>query len=323
MSEYEKYVKMIKELTGWDEATIERKIEEVLESTKIKTIGKSFLTKSGAAKYLFWLVGGKEKPNVLTVAQLYEGYSGTLYARVLSKAGPHEITLRDGTPHRVAGLVVGDATGSVRITLWDEKTSLADTLSVGDCVKLSGCMLCNNKLRFTSLEKVPEAEANLPPVEDIPLYPRKYFISTFKFLGKLCEVRCKIAAVKRGRYVFKACPTCGFALRNSYCYKCRTEITSPQKKVCIPVVLDDGTARIESVLWDSTVKKLLGITSDMVEIFEVDYEHAYKVLKEALEGKDIVVRGFMVKEGVEYRFKVYDADFANYRDELRWVKRTS
>jgi len=42
-----------------------------------------------------------------------------------------------GGEGRVGNITIGDATGKVRMTLWDEKTKIMDDLNIGDCIEIT------------------------------------------------------------------------------------------------------------------------------------------------------------------------------------------
>ncbi|OPY21010.1 MAG: Replication factor A [Methanomethylovorans sp. PtaU1.Bin093] len=61
-------------------------------------------------------------------------------AKVISVSPTKEFTRGDGTTGRVGNLIVADDTGSIRITLWDEKADLVNdnTIQIGQNLKIGG-----------------------------------------------------------------------------------------------------------------------------------------------------------------------------------------
>jgi replication factor A1 len=59
-----------------------------------------------------------------------------LQGKVLATDSVRTFDRDDGSEGRVANLVLGDPTGRVRITLWDERADLADEFSVGESVEV-------------------------------------------------------------------------------------------------------------------------------------------------------------------------------------------
>ncbi|WP_440953071.1 OB-fold nucleic acid binding domain-containing protein [Methanococcoides sp. FTZ1] len=61
-------------------------------------------------------------------------------AKVVSVFGVREFNRNDGTIGRVGNLMVADETGSIRLTLWDDRADLLKDkkIEVGDCMEISG-----------------------------------------------------------------------------------------------------------------------------------------------------------------------------------------
>ena len=85
-------------------------------------------------------------------------------AKVVSKSEVRNISAgRDGSPHRVCDALVGDETGSVYLTLWDdniEKVNAEDTIKVGNgYVSLFRGNMRLNVGRYGTIEVAKEALA--------------------------------------------------------------------------------------------------------------------------------------------------------------------
>ncbi|NYT20077.1 MAG: replication factor A [Methanosarcinales archaeon] len=61
-------------------------------------------------------------------------------AKVVSVFDVREFNRNDGTTGRVGNVMVADETGSIRLTLWDERAELIKngSIEVGDCMEISG-----------------------------------------------------------------------------------------------------------------------------------------------------------------------------------------
>jgi hypothetical protein len=324
--EYEKYVRMIKEIyPNWDDETIKKKICEVIdENTQTTQDGRrlTWLTRSGAAKLLFVSVGGIEKKEgPVKIEKIVEGLSGIVIARILRIAEPRDVTFQDGTVHKVCDVIVGDDTGSLTMSLWDERIESISGFNRDDALKLSGCIYQRNKIVCRSFEEADEEESkDLPFADEVPLCPRRFLATLARQFGQVCECRCQTVGVFRSSYIFNACPNCGSSLKGAFCYKCKEEVSEPNKKARAPVMLDDGTMRIRGVLWDQTLKKLAGKGIKLVEICTVDFNRAYEMLKELLLGKELLIRGYIVKSDFGLELRISDADFvAKLEPELKFI----
>ena len=58
--------------------------------------------------------------------------------KVVSISDIHEFSRSDGSTGRVANLKVGDETGTIRVSLWDELVDVADKIEVGEHLQISG-----------------------------------------------------------------------------------------------------------------------------------------------------------------------------------------
>lgn len=106
--------------------------------------------------------------------------SGTVnfVARIISVFEPKEFTRNDGTIGRVGNLIVGDETGRIKVTLWDNMADLIKTgkVIVGKSVQVSGYTkqgysgveinIGNNGVLAESDEEV-EVAANAQQIKDI------------------------------------------------------------------------------------------------------------------------------------------------------------
>jgi replication factor A1 len=62
----------------------------------------------------------------------------SFFAKVMGKTDPKEFDRKDGEKGWVATLLVGDATGTTRVVLWDEKAGAAVDITVGDVLEIIG-----------------------------------------------------------------------------------------------------------------------------------------------------------------------------------------
>ncbi|QLC49000.1 replication factor A [Methanolobus zinderi] len=101
-----------------------------------------------------------------------------LIAKVMSVFPAKEFNRNDGTIGRVANLIVADDTGSIRLTLWDDKADLVKTgdIEIGQNFQISGYVkegysgievnIGNNGILCESEEKI-EACVDCTKIEDV------------------------------------------------------------------------------------------------------------------------------------------------------------
>ena len=107
---------------------------------------------------------------IYTVRGLTEDARGiTIRVRVLSKDQPRVVKTKDGKEHRVVDIEVGDRTGRIFLSLWDEMVDLVDE---GDLVDIENGYVNRfkgrlrlNVGRFGKLEKVEDP--SFPKAEEL------------------------------------------------------------------------------------------------------------------------------------------------------------
>jgi len=62
----------------------------------------------------------------------------SFFCKVIDKTEPNEFDRKDGEKGWVATLLVGDATGTTRVVLWDEKAGAVVDIAVGDVLEIIG-----------------------------------------------------------------------------------------------------------------------------------------------------------------------------------------
>jgi ssDNA-binding replication factor A large subunit len=117
------------------------------------------------------------------ISDLSLGMSGvSVRGRVLGTDPVREFERDDGSTGQVANLLVGDETGRVRVTLWDDSTTLAETLGPGDAVEvLDGYVRerdgdlelhCNDRSAIETLDGPIEYEPSATSIASLELGER-------------------------------------------------------------------------------------------------------------------------------------------------------
>ena len=119
----------------------------------------------------------EEEDNTILIKDISEGQSNVeVIGRITDIPPIREFSRKDGTVGKVGSLVIKDNTGSIRLTLWNDKVDLLNNLKVGDVVEITGATSrsWNNKIDLNSigttevvkLEKGEYDESNYPIVKD-------------------------------------------------------------------------------------------------------------------------------------------------------------
>ena len=135
---------------------------------------------------------GRDKVKIENIAA--ESGQVNFVAKVISVFDAKEFTRNDGTIGRVGNLIVGDETGKIRVTLWDNMADLikADKVKVGQTLQISGYVkqgytgvevnVGNNGVLTESDEEIDVAAGN-QKINDI-----KDGMGDLNLTGKILEV---------------------------------------------------------------------------------------------------------------------------------------
>lgn len=170
-----------------------------------------------------------------------------LTGKVLEVSEIRTFQRKDGSGGKVGNLLIGDETGTLRVTLWDEKTDFLNQLEYGDTVELINAyarenaftqkveLQIGNRSIIRKSEKQVEYEEVLTPVADI-----KADMNNINISGRVLDI---------------------------------SEVRTFEKK-------DGSTGRVANILLgDSTGKIRLTIWDEKTEILdEIDFDDTVEVL---------------------------------------------
>jgi ssDNA-binding replication factor A large subunit len=225
--------------------------------------------------------------------------------RVMETTKPREFTRSDGRRGKVASIIIGDETGTTRVSLWHEQADKVEEIKVGDVLKLIDCystlgLFGQPELHLGShghIELNPVAE-ELPPVELVGATTPKVErlkIAEIEKEGIRVQVRGTVIQIFHRRPIFDTCPNCGRSLgsvdTSLFCEECGKVVT-PEHRVILSFLLDDGTDNIRVVLFGKVAEQLLGM--DAKQIFDLfksipDLAEFYDKLN--LVGRELVTTG--------------------------------
>lgn len=178
-----------------------------------------------------------------------------------------------GRMGKVVSVVLGDATGTIRLTLWDEQTELVDRLEPGMAVETFGAYTRKNQISGTEIRlgkkggiKILE-DSNLPGLEEIKKAPAARVKNKIVELkeGDTAEIRVAVVQLFENKLFFTVCPKCGKGVKKESDYTCDVHgKVEPQKHVILLGVVDDGTGNMRAVFFRENALNLLGMTMEEV-----------------------------------------------------------
>lgn len=239
-------------------------------------------------------------------------------ARILEVHEPREFPRDDGTKGLVGNMEVADITGSIRVTLWDDKNNLP--YGVGDAIKIQ-----NPRVRYNSNMDYLELSVGngtniLTPsdseISDIPdILELQNTLYQTKEIANLSDDDTKIRVTGRfvdiygQKMIIPKCPQCNNTLEPEdidaeECSFCGNYIDEPKYLLMLPGKLEDDTGDIQVTFFNELVGELLGMKQD--EIFEL-YEGEGGDLG-PLEGKIDDLEGITLEILADVTFNEYDEE---------------
>jgi len=240
--------------------------------------------------------GGTE----LKVSEIQESSSNVnLKARVMQVYAPREYS--KGV---MASLIVGDESGSIRVVLWDERASLAETVARGDAVSITNGYARSNLSeepelhvgKYGSIEKAGgDAVPSLNDIEGKIVSEKN--IDSLEPSGEHVRLSAKIVDLDTDRpLVYMTCPACGKRVQNLggawFCEACGD--VDAQSNLVVSVVLEDDSGNIRAIAFKENAEKLIGSsTGTALTSVEETQSEATPLLeaRDKLVGKSVSVVG--------------------------------
>lgn len=254
------------------------------------------------------------KSQLLKIGELEPNLDAVeLVGRVVEVSERREFTRPDGRKGTVASIVLGDDTGTVRVSLWREHAEIVEQLKVGDVVRLVDAYTTLGLMGQVELHLGSQGKLELNPALEVPQVavtesaapgPERLEISKIDRDGERVEVRGTVIQVFHRRPIFDVCPSCGRSIAGSetslICDECGKPVT-PEHRMVVSLLLDDGTGNIRVALFGRVAEKLLGMSAQQV----FDYLRSNPDLAAFYRGLGLVGRELIVV-GVTRRDRYFD-----------------
>ncbi|MBI4015320.1 MAG: DUF2240 family protein [Candidatus Aenigmarchaeota archaeon] len=256
--------------TGLAMEEVERRVAEKQRELS------GFVSKEGAAYIVAKEMGldliGTGKKRTVKISEIVNGNNNVAFdARVLRVFEAREFE-KNGRKFRVGNLLLGDETGTVRLSLWDEQIGLGSKIAVGDCIEVSGAYSKEGpvsiEVRLGRRGNIKRAEnVELPSAENILKKEGSSRVSIEELKeGKVCEIRAALMQIFETENIFDVCPECGGKIKyEGGKYLCvKHSAVVPRKSMVVNGVADDGSGNIRLVMFGDVGLHLLGLTMDQV-----------------------------------------------------------
>jgi replication factor A1 len=221
----------------------------------------------------------------------------------------------NGTEGRVVNLFIGDRTGFVRVTLWNEQVSLVEDeqIKLDDIVQISRAFARENIYgdveltvgKFGSIFPVTEEAIgegmDFPTTETLAKAfdrPKKQRVPIKNLSAGNFEVKGIVVDVIKGRFIFNTCPKCGKKLNeDNGKFVCDQHgECEPKPEMVLSFVVDDSTGALRIVAFREVAEKIATTTAS--EISKLEPEERHKLISGTLLGKDYIIHGNVKKNRV-------------------------
>lgn len=266
----EELVETIAEETGMDKDEIEKEVNDKVEEF-------SGMVSEEGALHLVAKEHGVElaeaEKNDLKVENIVpEMRKVNLKARVTNILDPNTFTRDDGEEGRVQNVILADETGTIRLTLWDEQTQIAEKVDVGDAIEVAGAYTVEDNRENAELRLGDDAQVKMadddevPEVESGPTEAEETDIRGIQSENANYVVRGMVMNVYTSNPFYRVDPETGNTVREdddgNYATKDGKEVEEPESRLAVSAVLDDGTGNVRAVFFRQQARELLGIDEE-------------------------------------------------------------
>lgn len=197
---------------------------------------------------------------------------------------------------KVQNLVLGDGTGTIRVTLWDEQTEIAEKIDEDDVIEISGAYSVEDNQGNAELRLGDEVQVKMAEDHDIgevknPNEAREASINEVSDEGATYTIKGMIMNVYTSNPFYSTCPECDSSVREDddgdYICEEHGEV-EPDNALAISAVVDDGTDSIRTVFFRDQARDLLEIDEGAEIDGDID---AVEEGAEKATGKEVQIEG--------------------------------
>ena len=269
---YEEIVLKINQNTGMQASEIEERVEK-----KLKQLS-GLISREGAAHIVANELGVKVFEPLSGKLQIKNIVSGMRDVETLGKViQVYEMRefSNETRSGKVASVVIGDETGSIKVVMWGSQADNAANIAQGFTVKvIGGYVRENNGRKEIHLNDRSQLIIN-PQGESVSEIAIELKIGTRKEIKQLSENDNEVELLGTVVQVFdirfyEVCPKCGKRARQSVdLFVCNDHgNVIPAYSYVLNAVLDDGTETIRCVFFRNLVEKLLNLNQEQLLKFK-------------------------------------------------------
>ena len=294
----EEVVEKIVEETEMDEDEVQEKLEDKMEefSGLVSEEGASHLV----AKEHGVQIAAEENEDLKIDNIVPDMRKVHVKAKVLNISDVNTFERDDEEEDgRVQNLVLGDETGTIRVTLWDEQTEIADKIEEGVGIEIAGAYTVEDNQGSAELRLGDDVQVKMLDDDEVPEVDDSNSMSTKEVSvrevnqeGNSYRVKGMLMKVYTSNPFYRVHPDTGDTVRENddgeYLTDDGEEVEDPEGRLAVSGVIDDGTETIRTVFFGEQAREVLEVDEETEKEMDVD-----TVEEAALEsqGKELVVEG--------------------------------
>lgn len=296
--ESEDIVERIVEESDLDEEEVKEKVEEKMEefSGLVSEEGAVHLVAKDAGVQI--AEAGEQELKIDNIVP--EMRKVTVKGRVTNISDKNTFERDDDEEDgQVQNIVLADDTGTIRVTLWDEQTEIAEKVSEEDAIGISGAYTVEDDRGNAELRLGDSPQVKMLDDDEVPEVETGGSGDTTK--ANIREVRTEnssyqiegmVVDVYTSNPFYRTDPDSGDTVREdddgNYVTDDGVEVEDPNHRLALSAVLDDGTGNIRVVFFGEQARKLLEIDEETEK--EGDLKAVEKAADEAV-GKELEIEG--------------------------------
>jgi ssDNA-binding replication factor A large subunit len=250
---YEIILEKIAKSSGLEKSEIERRVE----AKRARLSG--LISKEGAAQIIAAELGISFDKGKLKLNELLPGMRKVnTFGKVISVSPVRSFVTKKGDAGKVLNVTLADETSNVKVVLWDtnhielfEKGEIKD----GVVIEIINGGMRDGEIHLGSFSELKISEEVLENVCTEKVVKEKK-VSELRISDK-AKTRAFVVQAFEPKFFF-VCPNCKKkAVQDNGVFSCNEHgVVSPEKRVILNLVLDDGTETIRSVLFHEIAHKI-------------------------------------------------------------------
>jgi len=295
MDDLEQLIKKIAEEAGVDENEVRERIEEK------KTELSGLISDEGAAHIVAKELGIpliKRMEKKLNLENVIPGMRNVDVVGRVTKISPIREFKTDNAEGKVCNIRIADATGSVRVSLWNDEIDKIKDIKEGDVVRVRGYVREDNwgnpEIRLGHYGSIQLSQEEMPSLDEL-MDVKQIERACIRDLkeGQWKEIRGALLHVFETNPFYEVCPECKKRLKQEngkFLCDEHGEV-EPNFSIVLSGIVDDGTGNMRIVLFGSQAESLIGMTvNEAREIYDRKKEVS-SLLENVPLGKEFVFEG--------------------------------